>query len=106
MANFTNIRFTRFFGKSLFFAMIMVSFAMVSFGQKTTISDGNWSNPAIWSPSGVPAVGADVTINNNVILDVNPPALKKVKVNLGGIPERNQQHYYPEQLKQQLYGPG
>ncbi|MGQ0829829.1 MAG: T9SS type A sorting domain-containing protein [Bacteroidota bacterium] len=34
-----------------------------------TVSNGNWSNPAIWSPPGVPSISDTVIIDHNVILD-------------------------------------
>ncbi|HWY98917.1 MAG TPA: hypothetical protein VNY36_07530, partial [Bacteroidia bacterium] len=35
----------------------------------TSTTNGNWSNSATWSPSGVPGSGDNVTIANTVTLD-------------------------------------
>lgn len=33
---------------------------------KTSIAAGSWSNPAIWSPAGVPTAGDDIIVNTGV----------------------------------------
>ena len=40
------------------------------FAQTTTIANGNWSNPAIWS-AGVPTRTVDAVITHSVTIDVN-----------------------------------
>ena len=37
----------------------------------TTIANGNWSNPAIWSGGAVPPAGAVVVIRHNVTGNIN-----------------------------------
>ena len=36
-----------------------------------SVKDGNWSNPATWYGNTVPPVGADVTLGNNVNVDID-----------------------------------
>ena len=48
----------------------------------STISDGNWSNPAIWNTGVIPTGGANVTIAHNVTLDTSVTLLS-VTVNSG-----------------------
>lgn len=36
---------------------------------KTSIANGLWSNPAVWSPAGIPSIYDDVIINHQIILD-------------------------------------
>ncbi len=42
-------------------------------GNKIAIANGSWSNAATWSPSGVPTIADNVTINNgvSVTIDIN-----------------------------------
>lgn len=56
--------------KSLFFICIFLS-GFVSAATKNAVSSGNWSNGAIWSPSGVPASGDDVIINSGTTITVD-----------------------------------
>ena len=36
-----------------------------------SVKNGNWSNPATWYGNAVPPASADVTIGNNVTVDVD-----------------------------------
>ena len=36
-----------------------------------TVKNGNWSNPATWYGNAVPPAGADVTVGNNVTVDID-----------------------------------
>lgn len=47
--------------------LLAISFYAIS--QKITIADGNFNDPAIWSPAGVPASSDDVIINRDVIIN-------------------------------------
>lgn len=38
---------------------------------KTSIANGSWSNPTIWSPAGVPGPGDDITVNTAVTFNQN-----------------------------------
>lgn len=49
---------------------IMLVFSLQAI-TKTSIANGNWSSPNVWSPSGVPASGDKIKIYHNVLLDVN-----------------------------------
>jgi len=51
----------------LFFLVPIISSAVL----KTTITSGNWSNPSVWSPSGVPSIVDKIYINNSILLDQN-----------------------------------
>jgi hypothetical protein len=84
MTNFTTIRFSGSFAKALFIGVIMLSWSLVSNGQKTSIANGNWSDDAIWSPYGAPVENSEVIINHTIALNVTPPDMKKIKVNAGG----------------------
>jgi hypothetical protein len=37
----------------------------------TSIADGNWNNPAIWSPMQVPTFADNVVVNNTIQIDLN-----------------------------------
>ncbi|TNF46379.1 MAG: T9SS type A sorting domain-containing protein [Bacteroidetes bacterium] len=57
--------------KSILF-FIVITTSVLSFAQnKTTISDGSWFDPAIWSPSGVPLMEDTVFINHDVTVTGN-----------------------------------
>ena len=36
-----------------------------------SVQNGNWSNPATWYGNAVPPAGADVTVGNNIIVDID-----------------------------------
>lgn len=38
---------------------------------KTTNQNGNWSNPVVWTPSGVPAIGDKIKIHHIILLNQN-----------------------------------
>jgi hypothetical protein len=84
MTNFTTVRFSGSFAKALFIGVIILSLSHISFGQKTTIANGNWSDDAIWSPYGAPVENSEVIINHAVLLNLTPPDMKKVTVNVAG----------------------
>src|SRR4051812_27349139 len=52
---------------------------------KNAIVSGNWSNPALWSPSGTPVATDDIVILSGVSmsLDINS-SVRNVTVNNGG----------------------
>jgi hypothetical protein len=47
---------------ALLFSLSLFGANGLLIAQKTTIASGSWSNPAIWSPSGVPTTGQNVII--------------------------------------------
>jgi ligand-binding sensor domain-containing protein len=51
----------------------------------TTIADGNWSNPAIWSDGKVPGVNSIVTILHNVNIDIDAFCKKLTASNVAQI---------------------
>jgi hypothetical protein len=51
--------------------IILSLMTILAFAQKTSVSNTNWSTGATWSPSGVPASGNTVIVNNAVMLDKN-----------------------------------
>ena len=68
--------------KKYFLIQIIVLIScFASAANKTSIASGNWSNPAIWLPAGVPATGDDVTISNanTVTLDI-PTTVRSLTV--------------------------
>lgn len=59
--------------------------ATLSGGNKISISSGVWSNAAIWSPSGVPALGENVTISNGHQVSITSTAqCNNLTVGTGG----------------------
>ncbi|MBK8585016.1 MAG: T9SS type A sorting domain-containing protein [Bacteroidetes bacterium] len=40
----------------------------VTAGSKISIASGNWENPAIWNPAGIPAAGDNVVIGNSTTI--------------------------------------
>jgi Leucine-rich repeat (LRR) protein len=38
---------------------------------RTTVADGNWSNPAIWNDGGVPIAGVNISIYHNVVVNTD-----------------------------------
>lgn len=65
--------------------MILLSGTNAFAATKTSISSGNWSNPSLWSPSGIPASNDDVFISsgNTVTLDADINVVN-LQVNSGG----------------------
>lgn len=56
--------------RKIFFLAILLIFESNLFATTyTSISNGNWSTPTIWSPAGVPQPGDDVIINTDVVMD-------------------------------------
>ena len=56
-----------------FFALSNSVFAVT----KTTTASGSWSNPAIWSPAGVPASSDDVVISSAHSITISQPSFCK-----------------------------
>lgn len=57
-----------------FLVLVLLLIGKISHSQVTRISiaNGNWNNPAIWSPAGVPTVADDsIIINTNVTFSQN-----------------------------------
>jgi hypothetical protein len=53
--------------KVTFFALFLLAVAFQSkAATKTSVTNGDWSNPTTWSPAGVPAMGDDIIINSIV----------------------------------------
>lgn len=57
--------------RNLSFTLIItfLFFSNAFAGVKTSISNGSWSDPAIWSPAGIPFMEDTVIINNHVTVD-------------------------------------
>lgn len=73
--------------KSVIALSILLFLSNLIFAQtKVTNAGGDWFNPAIWSPAGVPFMADSVIINHHVTfnqtLDARPAAQKMFKVNL------------------------
>ena len=67
------------------FSMLCCLFLTVqaSAVSKVTISSGDWSNPVIWSPSGTPVSGDDVTISSTHVVNISSDQnVKNVTVSL------------------------
>lgn len=66
------------------FALMITGFCLA---QKTAVTSGNWSNAAIWSPSGVPGSADAVIINPGitVTVDVNNAAASSLQLNTAGV---------------------
>jgi autotransporter-associated beta strand protein len=65
----SNLNVPNQFGISMKRCLMALLFSLSLFGanglllaQKTSIASGNWSNPAIWSPAGVPTTDQNVVI--------------------------------------------
>ena len=75
----------RSFLSLLFSAFLLLSgCASVEAQQSRPAGNGSlWSNPATWPDRKVPGEGAEVTIGRdmNVVLDVNPPAMRSLTIN-------------------------
>lgn len=52
------------------FILAFILPASVFAGSKISIGSGNWNNPAIWNPSGIPGAGDNVTIANASIITI------------------------------------
>ncbi len=52
----------------LFSAFIQFSATSASV---STVKDGNWSDPTVWSSGAVPVNGDDITINHHILIDGN-----------------------------------
>lgn len=54
---------------------------------KKSVSSGNWSNPAIWSPLGVPTTSEDVTIQTShiVTIDKNTASVGILMIDSGAV---------------------
>lgn len=63
-----------------FFAYCNAVFAVT----KTTTASGSWSNPAIWSPTGVPASSDDVVISSAHNITISQQTFCKTLVVSGG----------------------
>lgn len=73
---------------SRFVVVMMVLFASLDLAaQKTATVSGNWSNPATWTPSGVPAASDAVIINPGitVTVDVNNAQAANLTLNVSGV---------------------
>lgn len=62
-----------FLPKLKFLALLLVLMAggTMAMAQKTATASGDWSNPATWTPVGVPTALQSVTINNGVTVTVD-----------------------------------
>jgi len=71
-------------GKINFLLIAVLVFGFKVQAQKISVANGNWTNPAIWFPLGVPQNLDTVTINHNVIVDTNVSVQSaKLTVNIG-----------------------
>lgn len=57
--------------KKLMTILFLFAFVFVDAQIKVTNSNGNWNNPSIWTPNGVPASGDKIYIDHDVILNQN-----------------------------------
>ena len=55
---------------STLFILLLLIIGNSNASVKTSVVDGNWSNPSTWSPSGVPFSEDTLIINTHVIADV------------------------------------
>jgi hypothetical protein len=70
------------------FALLLSTFAggTLAAATKTVATSGNWSNPAIWSPAGVPGNNDDIIVPNGLVLtlDVNSINMRGMTIDAGG----------------------
>ncbi|REK06929.1 MAG: T9SS C-terminal target domain-containing protein [Bacteroidetes bacterium] len=63
-----NEKMNRHFSKILFWhvlaSIILCTASVTAAVQKTSLFSGNWSNPSLWSPAGIPAPGDHVLIGS------------------------------------------
>lgn len=80
-------RSTRAVMKRHFFLLLfMFTCVIAGMAQKTATTSGNWSNPATWSPSGVPVSSDAVIINPGitVTVDVADAQAASLQLNVAG----------------------
>ncbi|MCX6311313.1 MAG: T9SS type A sorting domain-containing protein [Bacteroidetes bacterium] len=77
----------RSFSLQFFLFLFLIPFGNISHSQITRISiaNGNWNNPAIWSPTGVPTLADDsIIINTDVVFNQKiRDGLAMIRINTG-----------------------
>jgi len=74
------------YSKFIMLLLVVLTTGTMAMAQKTATASGDWSNPATWTPVGVPTSGQTVTINNGVVLavDVANAACASLTFTIGG----------------------
>ncbi len=90
MKHFYTLSFSRHsvYGVKSLFAILLLFATGNICAQRTAVTSGNWSNPATWSPAGVPASTDSVVIPGglNIVIDVNNATAKTVVLNNAAAP--------------------
>lgn len=75
------------FSKTISLLLFLLFCGKISHSQisRTSIANGNWNNPAIWSPAGVPTLTDDsIIINTDVVFNQNiRDGLAMIRINTG-----------------------
>lgn len=67
----------------IFTFLFVISTICLNAANITSLSNGNWSNPATWSTGTVPGNNDNVTINHNINLDVSVTTKTSITINSG-----------------------
>lgn len=65
--------------------VILIQSLFANAANKTTVASGNWSDPSLWSPIGVPVAADDVTISSGHVIQLNINSIcKSLTINAQG----------------------
>lgn len=60
---------------------LLIIITSIMFSQTTSISDGNWNTPSIWSTNTIPGNNTDVIVNHNVTITTTGNKCKNLTIN-------------------------
>src|SRR4051812_31114559 len=66
--------------------LLLLAGSHVFAGTRTSLASGNWSNPAMWAPAGIPSQGDVVIVSsgNTIVVDASS-SCSQITVNSGSL---------------------